>query len=78
MSHVVIKCAECRAALKVAERLLGTPIKCPKCKETFIAEVGDTYALADDVPASPVVTPKPDPSAAEKRPSSPRSHKPSR
>jgi predicted Zn finger-like uncharacterized protein len=55
MSQIEIKCAECRARLRINEKLLGTSIKCPKCKETFIAEAGDTYALADDSPAQALV-----------------------
>jgi DNA-directed RNA polymerase subunit RPC12/RpoP len=48
MTHADVKCAECGARLKVAEKLVGTMIQCPKCKEKFFAEVGDTYGLAGD------------------------------
>jgi phage FluMu protein Com len=55
MAHVDIKCAECGAKLKVAEKLLGTTIKCPKCKSEFVAEIGESYDLAEEAPQPRVV-----------------------
>lgn len=59
MALVDIKCAECAAKLKISEHLVGTTIKCPKCRESFVAEVGDSYGLTPE-PA------KPQPSRAER------------
>jgi hypothetical protein len=54
MSLVEVKCGECGHAHQVEEKLLGTSLTCRKCKEAFIAELGDTYGLADE-PAPGVI-----------------------
>lgn len=76
MSQIEIKCAECRARLRINEKLLGTSIKCPKCKEKFIAEAGDTYALADDPVAPPSVHARPAQTARKPDPARSPSAKP--
>lgn len=48
MPAVEITCAECGHTLQVEEAVLGTTLKCPKCKFDFVAETGDAYDLADD------------------------------
>ncbi len=56
MTPVEIKCSECGFALQIDEQLLGTTMKCPKCKETFFAETGDSYDLVDmESPPSMIV-----------------------
>ena len=34
-----VRCPSCNAALRVPDNLLGKNVKCPKCQETFVAEV---------------------------------------
>lgn len=55
MATVEVKCGECGFPQQVDEAALGTTVKCPKCKDTFYAETGDAYGLADEPADAPVV-----------------------
>lgn len=57
MPAIEIACAECGHTLQVEEAVLGTTMKCPKCKFDFVAETGDAYGLAEDFSAEPSGSP---------------------
>jgi predicted Zn finger-like uncharacterized protein len=42
----VIACPSCQKQLKVPDELIGRPVKCPGCKETFTAQLPSTPAPA--------------------------------
>jgi predicted Zn finger-like uncharacterized protein len=57
MAQVEVKCTECYTKLKVDEGSLGKQLKCPKCKQVFYAELGDSYGLAaEPAPARPTAS----------------------
>jgi hypothetical protein len=62
-----VPCPSCRRSLRVPERLIGQPVKCPACFERFTASQQDAaaeysdYRLAREEPPRP---PKPEPSDA--------------
>ncbi len=60
MASLYIECPSCNAEGKIDDSLLGSRIKCLKCGNPFVAEVGGSYD---------VVAPEP---AAEPEPPSPR------
>ncbi len=82
MALADVKCAECSARLKISEQLVGTKIKCPKCRETFFAEVGDSYGLAADPVPTRTQAPKHDgvspPAPAKGKAKSAKSAKPAK
>jgi phage FluMu protein Com len=51
---ISVACTQCKAALKLADTLAGKKVKCPKCKEIFLAAAGvaKTSAIAKGPPAS--------------------------
>lgn len=61
MASLDIKCPECGVIQMIDEAQLGETLTCPKCKESFTAEAGDTYGFVGDEPpaaahAQPVAT----------------------
>jgi predicted Zn finger-like uncharacterized protein len=44
----VIACPSCQKQLKVPDELIGRPVKCPGCKETFTAQLPSTPAPAQE------------------------------
>jgi hypothetical protein len=75
MSTASIECPECGWKLEVEEAALGQPMKCPKCKESFVAEKPGLYDFVDSPePAStfePPVAPAPRSSPGNRRASGP-------
>lgn len=64
MSSLTIECPECAGKVELEEATLGQPVKCPKCKESFIAEKPGLYDFVEDTrpePSSPPPTPAPVP-----------------
>ena len=64
MSLMTIECPECAGDVEVEEATLGQRVKCPKCKESFIAEKGGLYDFVEDSKpeaSSPPSTQAPDP-----------------
>ena len=57
MSSVFVECPECNWEGQVPEEHLGKRVKCPKCQESFLAEVGGTYDLVE----APEPQPEPEP-----------------
>lgn len=54
MATVEVSCAECGHVQELDEAVVGTQVKCPKCKFQFLAETGDAYGLAGE-PAPAVI-----------------------
>lgn len=70
MSIVSIECPECAWSMEIDKTDIGATIKCPKCKESFIAEEGDggLYDMVQD--AKPKVeswTPPPAPKSSSSK-----------
>jgi hypothetical protein len=63
MPSTYIECPSCGEEGKVDEAVLGRKIKCRKCGNSFIAEVGGTYDLKEVRPrtAGPSPTRRPAP-----------------
>lgn len=67
MSSLTIECPECAGDVEVEEAMLGQRLKCPKCKESFIADIAEKGGLYDFVEdakpkaSSPPSTPAPAP-----------------
>jgi hypothetical protein len=54
MSLETISCPSCAWESEIEKALLGRTLKCPKCKESFVAEAGGNYDLVEP-PAPPRV-----------------------
>lgn len=67
MANVEIKCSECYTKLSVPEDVLGTKIKCPKCKEVFFAEAGDSYGIVEEPKPRPVRAAEPEEASGPSR-----------
>ena len=59
MSRVTITCPECAWETEAEESLIGRRLKCPKCKESFVAEKAGIYDFVDPPPRPKVVDPPP-------------------
>ena len=68
MSLLTIECPECAGQVEVDEATLGQRVKCPKCKESFVADRPGLYDFVDD-PAeqSPLPVKSPPPRPAQSR-----------
>jgi hypothetical protein len=53
MPIVFIDCPHCGYDAKLDESFLNKQVKCPKCKQSFKAELGGTYDLAAPPPRNP-------------------------
>jgi hypothetical protein len=47
MPDTYLECPSCGWEGKIEEELVGKRIKCPKCNESFTAEVGGSYDLEE-------------------------------
>jgi zinc-ribbon domain len=59
MPSIIIECPSCNWEGKVAESLVGRKVKCGKCGNSFLVEVGGTYDLEPQ--AAPPAPEEPDP-----------------
>jgi len=65
----MIDCPACGWEGSIDASLVGRRMKCPKCKESFTAEVGGSYELEEVAPPPPsrvVAAPPADPGPAKK------------
>jgi predicted Zn finger-like uncharacterized protein len=68
---IVTRCPSCNKSLRVPDKLLGSKVRCPSCKNTFTAEEPDDAAERPAAPA-PKAGPVTDrPAKAPKRPPAP-------
>src|SRR5262245_16600570 len=52
--NLVIQCGACQASLKVADRLAGKKVKCPKCGQAIAVPAGAEAITAAKRPQQPV------------------------
>ena len=55
----ITACPNCQRQLKVPENLLGKTVRCPSCKQTFVAQgkQDDAIAMIDEEPRPPASGP---------------------
>jgi predicted Zn finger-like uncharacterized protein len=54
-----VRCADCDAALRIPDHLLGKKVKCPKCQTTFTAEVEGAVEEIEQEPVRPSASRRP-------------------
>lgn len=59
-----VRCPECDATLRVPDHLLGKNVKCPRCKQTFTAQVEREVDELEEAETEP----EPEPPRPRKRP----------
>lgn len=59
MNKVLVACPECNLESEVPATYLGKRLKCPKCKESFIAEKAGGYDLVEPPPKPRPAEPPP-------------------
>lgn len=72
MPIIYIECPECGAEGKIDESLLGRKMKCAKCGEGFVAEIGGEYDVVKPEPprvtSVPSASPPPPPGKPSRKP----------